>query len=74
MRKHEPRLEVTIKVAVNEKWDKTNPEDELWLRSLVTEFKQLATLAGRGKFEFDVKYDRPTKCRSSKRALNKKEK
>lgn len=57
------RLEVTIKVAVNEaanKADKMGAE-EIYLRCAVMKAKEVMELVGRGKFEVVVTYDRPTK-------------
>jgi hypothetical protein len=59
------RLEVTIKVAVNEAADKADKMgvEEIYLRSAVMKAKEVMELVGRGKFEVMVTYDRPTKTR-----------
>ena len=64
------RLEITIKIAVNEKIDKKFPDEEIWLRAVAQEIKQIVGLVGRGKFDIETTLDRQ-KRRSSKRALKK---
>lgn len=69
------KLEITIKTTVSQTAYKADTDgmEEIYLRAVVTQAKDLIELVGRGKFEVVVTYDRPTKNRrSSKRRLKQK--
>jgi hypothetical protein len=67
------RLVATVKLAVNREADKADPNEEIFLRSLVDTIRNLTSLVGRGKYEFTHQYDRPDETRRpSVRKPNKK--
>lgn len=67
----EGRLRITMTLMVNEKTDKENPNEEIYLRSLLAQIRSITDLVGRGKYEMETKIDRLKTRRSSKRALKK---